>query len=68
MESIKAERITVAMESVREDSVEHLFQPFLMRGLTGPISDGRIARDPIGCRARHSRAPARPPIVPGFAG
>ena len=36
MESIKAERITVAMESVREDSVEHLFQPFLMRGLTGP--------------------------------
>ena len=30
-----AESITVAMESVREDSVEHLFQPFLMRGLAG---------------------------------
>ena len=28
-----AESITVKMESVREDSVEHLFQPFLMRGL-----------------------------------
>jgi thiol-disulfide isomerase/thioredoxin len=30
-----AESITVKMESVREDSVEQLFQPFLMRGLTG---------------------------------
>ncbi len=30
-----AESITVKMESVREDSVEHLFQPFLMRGLNG---------------------------------
>ena len=30
-----AESITVKMESVREDSVEHLFQPFLMRGLDG---------------------------------
>ena len=30
-----AESITVAMESVREDSVEHLFQPSLMRGLGG---------------------------------
>ena len=26
-----AESITVKMESVREDSVEHLFQPSLMR-------------------------------------
>ena len=31
-----AESITVEMESVREDSVEHLFQPSLMRGLGGP--------------------------------
>ena len=31
-----AESITVKMESVREDSVEHLFQPGLMRALTGP--------------------------------
>ena len=31
-----AESITVKMESVREDSVEHLFQPSLMRGLGGP--------------------------------
>ena len=31
-----AESITVKMESVREDSVEHLFQPSLMRGLVGP--------------------------------
>ena len=30
-----AERITVEMESVREDSVEHLFQPGLMRVLDG---------------------------------
>ena len=32
---VGAESITVKMESVREDSVEHLFQPFLIRGLTG---------------------------------
>ena len=32
-----AESITVKMESVREDSVEHLFQPSLRRGLTGPL-------------------------------
>ena len=31
-----AESITVTMESVREDSVEHLFQPSLMRALGGP--------------------------------
>ena len=31
-----AESITVKMESVREDSVEHLFQPSLMRALGGP--------------------------------
>ena len=31
-----AESITVKMESVREDSVEHLFQPRLMRALGGP--------------------------------
>ena len=30
-----AESITVTMESVREDSVEHLFQPGLMRALGG---------------------------------
>ena len=42
-----AESITVKMESVREDSVEHLFQPSLMRGLVGPLVDRRTARDPI---------------------
>ena len=31
-----AESITVKMESVREDSVEHLFQPSLRRALGGP--------------------------------
>ena len=31
-----AESITVKMESVREDSVEHLFQPYMSRALTGP--------------------------------
>ncbi|MYI63936.1 MAG: TlpA family protein disulfide reductase [Gemmatimonadetes bacterium] len=31
-----AESIKVKMESVREGSVEHLFQPSLMRGLVGP--------------------------------
>ena len=36
MRSIKAERTTVAMKSVREDSVEHLFQPGLSRALGGP--------------------------------
>ena len=69
MRSIKAEeRTTVAMKSVREDSVEHLFQftNWLMcrrllvepsdqavaLALGGPDdgADGRIARDPIGCR------------------
>ena len=31
-----AESITVKMESVREDSVEHLFEPYMSRALTGP--------------------------------
>ena len=45
-----AESITVKMESVREDSVEHLFQPSLMSRLwAGSLLGGRIARDPIGC-------------------
>ena len=33
---VGAESITVKMESVREDSVEHLFQPVLMRFPVGP--------------------------------
>lgn len=32
-----AERITAKMESVREDSVEHLFQPYMSRALTGSL-------------------------------
>lgn len=32
-----AERIAVPMESVREDSAEHLFQPSLSRALTGKL-------------------------------
>ena len=43
-----AESITVKMESVREDSVEHLFQPGLSRALGGSQLDRGTARDPIG--------------------
>lgn len=32
-----AERITAKLESVREDSVEHLFQPYMSRALTGSL-------------------------------
>ena len=32
-----AERIAAKMESVREDSVEHLFQPYMSRALTGSL-------------------------------
>ena len=48
-----AESITVKMESVREDSVEHLFQPMLMPFMSWLGVEGRTARDPIGCRARN---------------
>ena len=48
-----AESITVKMESVREDSVEHLFQPMSDARLPDrPAVGGRTARDPIGCWAR----------------
>ena len=76
MESIKAERITVAMESVREDSVEHLFQPFLMRGLTGPYLTeglpetqsvaGLDIHEPLHARLSFRDSPAEPLILVGL--
>ena len=73
MESIKAERITVAMESVREDSVEHLFQPFLMRDLTGPYLTeglpeiqsvaGLDIHEPLHARLSFRDSPAEPLIL-----
>ena len=71
-----AESIAVKMESVREDSVEHLFQPFLMRGLTGSqLTEGlpdiqAIAELEID-EALHARlsfidSPAEPLVVLGL--
>ena len=70
-----AESITVAMESVREDSVEHLFQPFLMRGLTGPyLTEGlpeiqSVAEldihEPLHARLSFKDSPAEPIVIVG---
>ena len=78
MESIKAERITVAMESVREDSVEHLFQPFLMRGLTGPYLTeglpeiqsvaGLDIHEPLHARLSFEDSSAEPVVIVGLDG
>ena len=71
-----AESITVKMESVREDSVEHLFQPFLMRGLTGSqLTEGlpdiqAIAEleigEPLHARLSFRDSPAEPLVVLGL--
>ena len=71
-----AESITVKMESVREDSVEHLFQPFLMRGLTGSqLTEGLpdiqvIAEleidEPLHARLSFRDSPAEPLVVLGL--
>ena len=70
-----AESITVKMESVREDSVEHLFQPSLMRGLVGPqLIEGRpeipsIAgleiHDPQHASLSFEDSPAEPIVIVG---
>ena len=71
-----AESITVKMESVREDSVEHLFQPFLMRGLTSSqLTEGlpdiqAIAEleidKPLHARLSFKDSPAEPLVVLGL--
>ena len=71
-----AENITVKMESVREDSVEHLFQPFLMRALTGSqLTEGlpdiqAIAgleiHEPLHARLSFRDSPAEPLVVLGL--
>ena len=78
MESIKAERITVAMESVREDSVEHLFQPGLMRGLGGPqlveglpeiqSVAGLEIYEPLHARLSFEDSSAEPVVIVGLDG
>ena len=70
-----AESITVKMESVREDSVEHLFQPGLMRGLGGPqlieglpeISSivGLEIHDPQHASLSFEDSPAEPIVIVG---
>ena len=70
-----AESITVAMESVREDSVEHLFQPSLMRALGGPqlveglpeiqsVAELEI-HEPQHARLSFEDSPAEPIVVVG---
>ena len=70
-----AESITVAMESVREDSVEHLFQPGLMRGLGGPqlikglpeiqSVAGLEIHEPLHARLSFLDSPAEPIVIVG---
>ena len=70
-----AESITVKMESVREDSVEHLFQPSLMRALGGPqlveglpeiqsVAELEI-HEPQYARLSFKDSPAEPIVVVG---
>ena len=70
-----AESITVKMESVREDSVEHLFQPSLMRGLVGPqlieglpeipSIDGLEIHDPQHASLSFEDSPTEPIVIVG---
>ena len=74
--AIKAESIAVAMKSVREDSVEHLFQPSLRRALTGPyLTEGlpeipSVAEldihEPLHARLSFRDSPAEPLILVGL--
>ena len=76
MKSVKAESITATMESVREDSVEHLFQPSLRRALTGPyLTEGlpeipSVAEldihEPLHARLSFRDSPAEPLILVGL--
>ena len=73
--AIKAESIAVAMKSVREDSVEHLFQPYMSRALTGPyLTEGlpeipSVAEldihEPLHARLSFRDSPAEPLILVG---
>ena len=73
-----AERIAVTMESVREDSVEHLFQPMLIRfpigaELTEGLPDmqsvaGQDIHEPLHARLSFLDSPAEPIVVLGQAG
>ena len=70
-----AERIAVNMESVREDSVEHLFQPMLIRfpigaELTEGLPDmqsvaGLDIHEPLHARLSFLDSPAEPIVVLG---
>ena len=71
-----AESITVAMESVREDSVEHLFQPWNMsRPLTGSLLVEGLPEiqsvaeleihEPLHARLSFEDSPAEPIVVVG---
>ena len=70
-----AESITVKMESVREDSVEHLFQPGLMRGLGGPqlieglpeiqAIAGLEIHEPLHARLSFEDSPVEPIVIVG---
>ena len=74
--AIKAESIAVVMKSVREDSVEHLFQPYMSRALTGPyLTDGlpeipSVAEldihEPLHARLSFRDSPAEPLILVGL--
>ena len=71
-----AESITVKMESVREDSVEHLFQPMLVRFPVGPqLTEGlpeiqSVAgleiNEPLHARLSFLDSPAEPTVVLGL--
>ena len=73
-----AESITVAMESVREDSVEHLFQPSLMRGLGGThlveglpeiqSVAGLEIHEPLHARLSFEDSSAEPVVIVGLDG
>jgi len=73
--SASAESITVKMESVREDSVEHLFQPMLMRGLGGPQLVGGLPEiqavaglelhEPLHARLSFEDSSAEPIVIVG---
>ena len=76
MKSVKAESITVTMKSVREDSVEHLFQPYMSRALTGPyLTEGLpeipsvaelAIHEPLHARLSFRDSPAEPLILVGL--
>ena len=70
-----AESIAVKMESAREDSVEHLFQPGLMRALGGPqlveglpeiqAVAGLDIHEPLYARLSFEDSPAEPIVIVG---